>query len=488
MSPVLLRQRLIPYARPAFVLTALVALVYWPVARFGFLNWDDPWYVVDNPLIKSWSPSNLLAVATEPCSKNFAPLTIFGLLLQHTVFKLWAGGYHVVNAAIHAANALLVFSLVRQVTRSKWIGWFTAILFAVHPIQVETVAWVSSLKSLLAAFFMFASLICWLRLERSARQEGFGLLWLALALLSKASAVVVPAIVLLYDVLIAGKKFSEALTRQIVPGLFCLMALFLNMHAQSQLWGGTRSHYDWGLFRILAVDSVIVWRYLRMLMAPYDLSVMYDVSGNDPWIPAALATTAWLAVTAIVWRVRKSRPLAAWAYAVWFLLLFPVLNIFPITTLMNDRYLYVPCVLVFAGVGAAIQSVAGRIAWTSASHAAIEAGRMAGSKALRRRFAVGTVVAMVLIFATGAYTSMTQRYLSVWRDPQSLWRHAVERSPGMPVVRIQWALTLHDAGRTEDAAKELQSVLNSGRADEADRKRIERLLSEWTAGQAVVAR
>src|SRR6187551_3728178 len=153
----------------AAVLTALVALVYWPVAAFEFLNWDDPWYVLDNPLVKSWSPSNLVAVATEPCSKNFAPLTIFTLLVEHTAFGLWAGGYHIVNGLLHALNAVLVLFLVRQVTKSSLTAWLSAILFAVHPIQIETVAWVSSLKSLLAATGMLVSLLYWLKPERSGR-------------------------------------------------------------------------------------------------------------------------------------------------------------------------------------------------------------------------------------------------------------------------------------------------------------------------------
>jgi hypothetical protein len=155
---------------------------------------------------------------------------------------------------------------------------------------------------------------------------------------------------------------------------------------------------------------------------------------------------------------------------------------------MNDRYLYVPCVLAFAGVGAAIQTVAGRIAWSPASHAAMEVGGNAGRWAFRRRCAVGTVVAMGLMVATGVYASMTQRYLSVWREPRSLWSHAVEQAPAMPVVRIQWALTLHNEGRTTEAENELKAVLTNGRADAGDRKRIERLLSEWRGAQAVVHR
>ncbi|QDT52100.1 hypothetical protein Pan44_01090 [Caulifigura coniformis] len=449
----------------AAVLTAFVALVYWPVAGFEFLNWDDPWYVVDNPLVKSWAPANLVAVATEPCSKNFAPVTIFTLLVEHTAFGLWAGGYHIVNALIHALNAVLVLVLVRQVTKSGFAAWLAAILFAVHPIQIETVAWISSLKSLLAATGMLVSLIYWLRPERTGRDEAIGLGWLVFALLAKASAVVVPGIVLLYDILVHRRKWSDAMARQVLPGLVCLMALFLNMHAQNQIWGGTREHFDWGRGRILAVDSVIVWRYLRVLAAPFDLSVMYDVDGSNPWPAAAVATAAWGLVTWLVWRVRDSRPVVAWAYATWWLLLFPVLNIFPITTLMNDRYLYLPCVLVFAGVGVLVEAALWRIL----------AMRSPGL-GVRTTVAVSTGLFAAAVMS---YSAMSMRYVQAWRNPTTLWTHALVHSPELPVVRIQWALTLHDRGETQRACEVLEEVMAGSRADEGDRRRIARLLGEW---------
>ncbi len=456
----------------AAVLTAFVALVYWPVAGFEFLNWDDPWYVVDNPLVKSWSPSNLAAIATEPCSKNFAPLTIFTLLVEHSAFGLWAGGYHVVNALLHAANAVLVWMLVRQVAKSDLSAWLAAVLFAVHPIQIETVAWVSSLKSLLAATGMLASLLCWLKPERTGRDEAIGLLWLVIALLAKASAVVVPGIVFLYDVIVHRRKWSDAIARQILPGLFCLMAMFLNMHAQNQIWGGVREHFDWGRMKILAVDSVIVWRYLRMLAAPFDLSVMYDVDGSNPWPTAAVAAAGWALATWLVWRARHSAPVAAWAYATWWLLLFPVLNIFPITTLMNDRYLYLPCVLVFAGVGGGAEWLIGRM--VSATH----------SPGFGARIGVSAMAAL-MVAGVLSYSAMSMRYVQAWQNPTTLWTHALEHSPELPVVQIQWALTLHARGETRQACEVLERVVSGPRADEGDRLRIARLLQEWRSEASI---
>jgi hypothetical protein len=287
----------------------------------------------------------------------------------------------------------------------------------------------------------------------------------------------------LWDVLVLQKKFRDSLVRQILPGLLCLMALFQNMHAQNQIWGGSREHFDWGLPKILAVDSVIVWRYVGILVAPHDLSVMYDVDDSHLWPRAAIALTAWLVVTAVVWRIRKRSPLVAWSYATWFILLFPVLNIFPITTLMNDRYLYLPCVLVFALAAAGIQAVAATLAWNEPSRMAITAGGLSGRRAISMRWIVGGAVAVMMALATGLYTAQSQRYLEVWRNPVTLWRHAIRQSPNLPVVQIQWALTLRDYGHLPEARAILNDVLAQSRTDEGDRKRVEAILEEW-AGQS----
>jgi hypothetical protein len=327
---------------------------------------------------------------------------------------------------------------------------------------------------------MLGSLLYWLKPERSARDEGLGLLWLTLALLCKASAVVTPAIVLAWDVIVSRRKFTEALSRQILPGLVCLIALFLNMHAQNQIWGGSREHFEWGLPRILAVDSVLLWRYLRMLVAPFDLSVMYDIRSEGVWKRAAIASAAWLVAGWLVWRYRRTQPKLAWGCATFFLLMFPVLNVFPITTLMNDRYLYLPCLIVFAAAAAAIQAIAGKFAWSVESRSAIAAGGPAAVAAIRRRLCVGTVVAVMMAVAVASYSAMAQEYVEVWRNPVTLWSHAVARTPEMPVVRIQWALTLHDRGDSAKARAVLEDVLRGTRADEGDRLRIARLLNEWS--------
>ncbi|MEX1098632.1 MAG: hypothetical protein WED34_21475, partial [Planctomycetales bacterium] len=336
-------------------LAALVVLFYWPSVGFEFVNWDDPWYVVENPVVQSWRPAGLWSLATEVHVRNYAPLTLASHLVEHTLWGLWPGGYHLTNVVLHALNAVLVWALVRQVTGNRFVAWTTAALFAVHPVQVESVAWISSRKGLLSATFILACLIRQLRPERTPRDEGIGLLFLAAALLTKAIAVVVPAVVLAYDLIVRKRPFAEVLSRQIVPGCLCLCFLAITAGAQTTELGGLRDHLDLGRGRVLAVDAIVLWKYVLLLLWPVDLSVLYDVPTQGIGWTAALAAAGWGVAAAVLFRLRRRSPLVPFAALAALLFLLPVLNLIPITTLMNDRYLYLPSITAFGLFAAAVR-------------------------------------------------------------------------------------------------------------------------------------
>ena len=197
-------------SQTAWLIASLVFLtgaVYWPVHSFEFVNWDDTWYVLRNEYIQSWHPSNLWDIATQVINRNYSPMIIYTLLVEHTFFGMDPAGYHVFNVLLHTLNAVLVFALVSRLANSQSVGWTTAAFFAIHPVQLESVAWVTSVKGLVCGVFVLAHLICVMRPERTPKQELWGLVFFALAVFSKALTVVVPAIVLLYDMLICRKKF-----------------------------------------------------------------------------------------------------------------------------------------------------------------------------------------------------------------------------------------------------------------------------------------
>jgi len=446
------------------VLVVLGLVAFWRSVAFDFVNWDDVSYVHQNELIKSWSPSNLWGVATETVTRNYGPLTIFSFLIDHSIWGLNPCGYHATNVLLHLVNGVLVFLLLRQMTGNGFVAWLTAALFLVHPIQIESVVWISSRKGLLCSTFLLWAAIIRLRPEVTAKQDAWYVGLLIAALLSKALAIVFPPIVLLYDLLIRREKSATAIARQVIPGLFSLLLLLYTAGAQNTVLGGVRGHMEFSLLHILAIDVTILWQYLGMLFCPTDLCVMYDPATSGIGLKVVYGCLAWAAVGLMFWKIRKSHPMWILAACSFLLLLFPVLNFFRITTLMNDRYLYLPSIIVFAMAASAVHHV---LRFAESEAAAVV---QAIGNGLRGMVAAGSIAACL---------TLTLQHLPVWQNSQSLWTHAIEQHPKMPVLRIQMALTVHARGQEREAIRQLQLALLECQPDDLDRERMHGMIDEW---------
>jgi len=277
--------------------------------------------------------------------------------------------------------------------------------------------------------------------------------------------VVLPAVVLCYDVWVYRRKFSDAFAREIIPGFLCVILLLKTMSSQTSVMGGLRGHMDLNLLQILAVDATILWRYVGMLFWPHNLCVLYDPPTSGIAGMVALAVAGWTAVGLVIWKVRQSAPIVLWAAATCLLLLAPVLNFYKITTLMNDRYLYLPCLVVFGLTAAVLQQLLSAAPETSWALSRLTAALRWG----------------VAITAVACATLATTDHLPVWQSPETLWNHAMTRVPQLPVVRIQLALTQHDRGQRREAIRTLQWALFKTEPDELDRRRMTRMINDWSA-------
>jgi hypothetical protein len=446
----------------ALMLVGLVAFA--PSINFDFVNWDDPAYIWFNDLIRSWSPANLKGIATEVVTRNYAPITIFSFLIDHSFWGMNPAGYHATNVGLHLINGLLVYALIRQLTGSNFVAWTTAALFIVHPVQIESVVWISSRKGLICSLFMLWAALVRMKPDPQASDDARYIVLLGLALLSKAHAVVLPPIMLLYDMQVRKKSFAETMPRHLVPALLSLILLMMTMGAQNTVLGGVRQHMSLSTPHILAVDVMILWQYIGMLVWPLNLCVMYDPPTTGIWLEVLIGSLGWCAIGASIWRVRQTHPLWLWGGLSFLLLLFPMLNFFRITTLMNDRYLYLPCIIVFAMMAAMLERLLSHSMLTSTSV-------LRATAAARVVLSVSAVAAALLV---------TSQHLPVWKDSFSLWTHALSKYPDMPVLRIQMALTLHDAGRTQDALTVMQEALEECQPDELDRARMIRMAGQWS--------
>lgn len=488
-----INQRDHSFTHRTWLMPALIMLIalglYLPTIGYDFVNWDDPWYVIHNPLIKSWSPGNLHGIATESVARNYAPLTQLSLLIDHTIWGLNATGFHLTNIVFHSINCGLVFFLMRRLSRSYFVAWTTALLFATHPVQIETVAWVSSRKSVLSATFILASLMYWLppmqsgseraASERTKRDEFLGTIWLFAALLTKAIAVVVPPIVLAFDVIVRKQSFKDSLGKQLIPGLASAWLLLMTMSAQTTIVGGTREHFHLNKLEIVALDAAIMWKYIGKLIAPVDLSVMYHVPTSGMAVAITVAIAAWIAVWSIAWRQRNNRPNLLFSLVTFFVLFLPVLNLFPLTTLMNDRYLYLPSIAAFGLFSQGILLI-GR--WVTDVAESWYERRLASQQAAADRgYWIGRSFQGALAgTAMSACVLATSAHLPVWQDDFSLWSYSSQQTPNLTVVQIQWATSLHNQGQTREAIRVLDRALKVCTPDDIDRGRIQQTIAEWT--------
>jgi len=439
------------------VLCLSVGIVFGASVGYGFVNWDDPWYVTNNRLIQSWSFENLYGIATETVSRNYAPVTVFSYLIDYTLWGDRAGGYHLTNLLWHSLNAVLVFTLIRQLTSKPGWAMAVALLFAIHPVQIESVVWISARKGLIFTAFMLGSLCFWLRENRSSRDELIGLGLFVVALFAKATAVVLPAIVFMYDWLIRKKTFAEAISRQVIGLLLAIWFTLLTTGSQKIIGGGVRHHFALNKLEILGMDAVLLWRYLGMLLFPFERSILYDPPVHYSISLTLFSVLFWTALSFWLIRQRHQRPLLVFAFAATLLLLLPMLNLIPLTTIINDRYLYLSCVPLFgiavAGVGQLL-----RLLPTLPARSIAIAG---------------------LTFLLLGCGWLSRQQMTMWNNDLALWTQAVKVSPELPVARYQYALALWEADQKNHAIAELQQTLALPRIDSYDRERFTAKLDEF---------
>ncbi|WP_339744329.1 hypothetical protein [uncultured Rubinisphaera sp.] len=443
--------------RAMFLLIGLVLSVFGISITFDFVNWDDPWYIHRNPLVQGWSFQNLYGICTETVTRNFAPLTIFSYLIDHSLWGKWAGGYHLTNVLLHGINAVLVFLLVRQITTRHVFALVVAMLFAIHPIQIESVVWISARKGLLSSAFILLSLLFWLKRERTSRDELSGTILFVVALMCKASAVVVPGIVFVYDIYVRRRSFADSMARQFVSGLLAVWFILLTAGSQNSQTGGIRHHLGLSKLEILGIDAVLMWKYIGMLLWPTDLAILYDPAIQGIGLAIAVSVFAWGMIAVWIWKKRESQPLILFASLSALALMVPVLNFFPLTTLMNDRYLYLPCIAFFGMMVAAVEYV--------------YRGTVLKIQTLKPQtsFRIAALTAGLVVLA---YSAISIQQMSVWRNDSALWKQASQVSPELPVVQYQYALAEWRTGEHQAAITRLENALQLERVDDLDRERF----------------
>jgi tetratricopeptide (TPR) repeat protein len=340
----------------AGLVLAVTAVALSPVLKAGFTNFDDQVMVTENIKIQNLSLINLKAMFGAFHYGLYHPLVLLSYAVEYRFFKLFPGVYHLTNLLLHLLNCWLVFRLFLLLSKHPWTAFIVALLFGIHPVHVESVAWVSERKDMLYAAFFLSSLLFYL--AYCGRQRGRYLVYsfalFACSLLSKPMAVTLPLVLLLLDLFLGrGLRDRRAWLEKspffILSGLLVLVTVYGHRGASTENF-----FFIKGIFS--AAYNILF--YLYKLAVPVRLSALYPpaVPSGAPYPPLVLA--APLLIMALAAAVLFSR---RWTKACWFgtafflVTLLPVLQFVPVGLgIPADRYLYLPALGIFFIAGTAL--------------------------------------------------------------------------------------------------------------------------------------
>jgi len=446
----------------ALLLVVATVAVYFPVRHHPFVRYDDGFYVIDNPHIKSGLDWDTTVWAfTTVYQANWHPLTWMSHALDVQMFQLDAGGHHATNLWLHVVNVLLLFWVLTQATGYIGRSAMVAGLFALHPVNVETVAWVAERKNLLSMLFFLLALGAYrwyVREPRIGRYATVALLF-ALGLMAKPQVITFPFVLLLWDywplrrVSHAGPDLSfEALPEPRFPGksffelvkeklpLFAICAASVVVTFLAQRSGGAvASLKKYGLLIRLANATVAYARYVGKAFWPTRLAPFYP----HPWDPLP-PLPAWqivaallllLAVSALAVAGRSRRYLlTGW---LWFLgTMVPMIGLVQVgNQAMADRYAYLPFVGLFI-----------MFCWGAAD-------------AAERRHLPAAVMPTAGVVVLLALTVLTHRQINYWNDGLTLWDHTLQVTTNNAVAEDNLAQALMEQGQPEAGLKHFRAAL-----------------------------
>jgi Tfp pilus assembly protein PilF len=420
------------------LILALTLGVYWQVCQFGFVVFDDPAYVTENkPVLAGLHLEGIRWAFTTIHDANWIPLTWISLMIDTSLFGSRPSGYHLTNVFLHLANVLLVLAAFIRLTGNMGRSALVAALFAVHPLHVESVAWIAERKDVLSLFFGLLSLNAYVAYAQQSKRAALVVasLFYVVSLLAKQTLVTLPFVLLLLDFAPLGRMQVAGVRRLLIEKLpflvtsaaFCGIALWAQGGAVRSL---TVVPLASRCLNAILAYGLYTWRAIF----PLNLAPFYPHPGArlGP-IEVIPVLTALLAITWFCAARVRSRPLVLVGW-LWYLgALVPLVGIVQIGgQQMADRYMYFPAIGLYAAV-----------AWL--------VPRTFAARTLPRWLPAAAATALVAIYASVATVQ-----LGYWRDSVTLFRHALTVTDDNAMSRLALGSALLEHGRCEEAIGHLR--------------------------------
>jgi tetratricopeptide (TPR) repeat protein len=439
----------------ALGLALATGLAYNRVRSSEFVNLDDDVYVYENNVVRmGLTRTSVNWAFTTGYLGNWHPLTWLSLELDYALFELNPVGYHETSLALHIANTLLLFWLLSRLTGALGRSACAAAFFALHPLHVESVAWISERKDVLSTFFLFLSILAWQAYARRGKgwRYAAAVVLFVFSLMSKVMGITLPLVLLLLDAwpldrwrrggdappaIASGQMTIGRLVLEKLP-FFLISFAFA---AASVLLQGRSGAMDYGrsltFAQRLSIIPVNYVTYLAQTFWPVDLVVLYPHPGADLplWKPLG-ALLLLVLITAIVVRLRKSLPYLAVGWFWYLITLLPVIGLVQLGRQATaDRYMYVPMIgllIVFCWGGYDLAFGRRGLRWLSAA------------------------VAVMLLCVCA---EQTRRQVQVWQSDITLWQHALAVAPPTSTACGNYGKTLMLLGRDDDAEQQFRRAL-----------------------------
>ena len=450
------------------VLAAITFAVFGQTVRHRFVNFDDGDYVVKNSVVaQGLTPRGLIWAFARPHYANWHPVTWLSHMLDCQLYGLAPGGHHLTNVVIHAGTVIALFLVLRRMTGAQWRSAFVAAVFAIHPLRVESVAWVSERKDVLSGFFFMLTLWAYARyamtnaecrMPKEAQMTNAGastrftphasrftfhvsrpyllaLLFFALGLMSKPMLVTLPFVLLLLDYWpLRRANPATSLILEKLP--------FLALSAVSgmvTLLAQTRAMSPFQLYPLpTRICSALLSceTYLAQMLYPAKLAAFYPFPAHISTWQTGTAALLLLVISAIAWEERRTRPWLLTGWAWYLVMLLPVLGLVQVGGQAHaDRYTYLPQIGVYIAA-----------TWL--------AGELAAKWQVSRR-ALGGLTAAVLALLMVCASKQT----AYWQDSETLWRHALSCTSGNTLAFVNLGHELFEQRRFDEVIAHYQQGL-----------------------------
>jgi len=403
-----------------FLIMLVTIIAYLPALQGGFTRWDDHLYVTDTDLISSLSFSNIARIFSpgSVVALNYHPLTILSLAIDYKFAKLNPAFYHIVNLIFHLLNTYLVFIFIKKLSGNRSIvGLVVALIFAIHPMHVESVAWIAERKDVLYTFFFLAGMITYLKYLDTSNNKYiiFTFIFYALSVLSKAMAVVFPVVMFLIDYYkerkISGKSILEKVPFFLYAIPFSLITLEIQRTAISKFEYFT-------LVERFCIGFYGMFNYVLKLFLPVNLTAYYpyplrDSDGSMPfsfYMVSFLGMILFLSVLVWFFMKRKNYKLVFFGFMFYLATVILVLQFLSVgQVIVADRYSYLSYIGLLFLIVMLVNSYLEKRPY------------------MKRVFFAGLVVVTILFTLTSNVQSR------IWKNTSTLWTNVINRNPSMTI-------------------------------------------------------